>query len=47
MELGFDGAATFSGDKTVVQRRLKELSPHALFIHCCCNVLQLDSVQCC
>ena len=27
--MGFDGAATFSGDKTGVQRRLKELSPHA------------------
>ena len=32
--MGFDGAATFSGDKTVVQRRLKEFSPHALFVHC-------------
>ena len=31
--MGFDGAATFSGDKTGVQRRLKELSPHALFVH--------------
>ena len=30
--MGFDGDATFSGDKTGVQRRLKELSPHALFI---------------
>ena len=26
----FDGTATFSGDKTGVQRRLEELSPHAL-----------------
>ena len=43
--MGFDGAATFSGDKTGVQRRLKELSPHALFIHCHCHVLQLASVQ--
>ena len=41
----FDGAATFSGDKTGVQRRLKELSPHALFVHCRCHVLQLASVQ--
>ena len=30
--MGFDGAATFSGDKTGVQGRLKELSPHALFV---------------
>ena len=43
--IGFDGVATFSGDKTGVQRRLKELSPHALFVHCCCHVLQLASVQ--
>ena len=43
--MGFDGAATFSGDKTGVQRRLKELSPQALFVHCRCHVLQLTSVQ--
>ena len=43
--MGFDGAATFSGDKTGVQRSLKELSPHALFVHCHCHVLQLASVQ--
>ena len=43
--MGFDGAATFSCDKTRVQRRLKELSPHALFVHCHCHVLQLASVQ--
>ena len=30
-------------DKTGVQRRLKELSPHALFVNC--RVLQLASVQ--
>ena len=29
--IGFDRAATFSGGKTAVQRRLKELSPHAFF----------------
>ena len=43
--MGFDGAATYSGDKTGVQRRLKELSPHALFVHCRCHVPQLASVQ--
>ena len=43
--MGFDGAATSSGDKTGVQRRLNELSHHALFVDCCCHVLQLDSVQ--
>ena len=42
--IGFDGVATFSGDKRGVQRRLKELSPHALFVHCRCHVLQLASM---
>ena len=40
--MGFDGAATSSGDK---KRRSKELSPHALFVHCHCHVVQLASVQ--
>ena len=43
--MGFDGAATFSGDKTGIQRTLKELSPQALFVHCRCHGLQLASVQ--
>ncbi len=43
--MGFDGAATFSGDKTGVQRRSKELSSHAFVVHCWCQVLQLASVQ--
>ena len=43
--MGFDGAATFSGDKTGVQGRLKELSPCVLFVHCHCHDLQLASVQ--
>ena len=43
--MGFDGSATFSGDKTGVQRWLKVLSPHALFVHCRCNVFELASVQ--
>ena len=43
--MGFDGTDTFSGDKTGIQRRLKELSPHAFFVHCCCHVLKLASVQ--
>ena len=45
IEMGFDGAATFSGDKTGIQRLLKELSPHALFVYFHCHVLQLASVQ--
>ena len=43
--MGFDGAAIFSVDKTGVLRRLNELSPHALFVHCHCHVLQLAFVQ--
>ena len=43
--MGFDRAATFSGDKAGVQRRLKALAPHALFVHCRWHVLQLASVQ--
>ena len=35
--MGFDGAATFSGDKTGFQRRS--------FVHCHCHILQLASVQ--
>ena len=42
--MGFDGAATFSGNKTGVQRRLNKLSPRALFVHCHYNVLQLACV---
>ena len=41
IRMGFDGAAAFSGNKTGVQRRLKELSPHALFVHCRCHVFQM------
>ena len=43
--MGFDGAATFSGKKTGVQARIKKLSPHALFVHCHCHLLQLACVQ--
>ena len=32
IRMGFDGAATFCDDKTGVQRRLNELSPHELFV---------------
>ena len=43
--MGFDGAATFSCDKIEVQRRLKELLPPALFVHCRCHVLQPAAMQ--
>ena len=43
--MGFDGAATFSGKKSGVQARMKNHSPHALFVHCHCYQLQLACVQ--
>ena len=43
--MGFDGAATFSGNKSGVQARMKKHSPHALFVHCHCHQLQLACVQ--
>ena len=43
--LGFDGAATFSRQRTGVQARIKKHTPHALFVHCHCHLLQLACVQ--
>ena len=42
---GCDGAAPFSGKNTGVQRRMRTLSGHALYIHCSCHRLQLASIQ--
>ena len=39
--MGFDGAATFSG----VQARMKKNSPHAIFVHSHCHLLQLACIQ--
>ena len=35
--MGFDGASRFSGKKTGVQTRIKEIAQHALFVHCHCH----------
>ena len=43
--LGFDGAATFSGQRTGVQARIKKHTLNALFVHCHCHLLQLACVQ--
>ncbi len=40
---GYDGAATFSGVNSGVQRRMRVHTPHALFIHCSCILLTLFS----
>ena len=42
---GYDGAATFSGVQTGVQRRIRAKAAHTLYIHCSCHRLQLASVQ--
>ncbi len=42
---GYDGAATFSGSKSGVQRRIRVHAAHALYIHCSCHRLQLASIQ--
>ena len=43
--MGFDGAATFSGKHNGVQSLLKKNSPHAVFVHCHCHLLQLACVK--
>ena len=43
--MDFDGAATFSGKNTGVQASMKNNSPHALFVHCHCHLLQLAFLQ--
>ena len=42
---GYDGAATFSGDRTGVQKRIRIHAAHALYVHCSCHRLQLASIQ--
>lgn len=41
---GYDGAAPFSGKNSGVQRRMRALSGHALYIHCS-HRLQIASIQ--
>ena len=43
--MGFDGAATFSGRHNGVQALLNRNSPHSIFVHCHCHLLQLACVQ--
>ena len=42
---GYDGAATFSGSKSGVQKRMRVHAGHALYINCSCHRLQLASIQ--
>lgn len=43
--MGFNGASTFSGNRTGMQTRLQKQSSHAVFVHCHCHLLQLACVQ--
>ncbi|XP_059148436.1 zinc finger MYM-type protein 1-like [Physella acuta] len=43
----YDGANTMSGEISGVQKRVREIAPHALFTHCCAhnlNLILLDAV---
>ena len=42
---GYDGAATFSGCNSGVQRRMHVHGPHAIYIHCSCHRLQLACIN--
>ena len=43
--MGFDSAATFSGRKSGVQTRLRELSPHTIFFYFTIVICQLNLIQ--
>ena len=42
---GYDGAATFAGERNGVQKRMQTLAAHSFYIHCACHRLQLASMQ--
>ena len=42
---GYDGAATFSGNRTGVLTGMKVHAAHALYIHCSCHRLLLAAIQ--
>ena len=45
---GYDGASVMSGQCSGVQKRIRELAPHAIYIHCYVHTLNLvlvDSVK--
>jgi hypothetical protein len=46
----YDGASTMSGRISGLQAKVKQVSPNALYIHCCAhnlNLVLIDSVQSC
>ncbi len=42
---GYDGAATFAGERNGVQKRIGTHAAHSIYIHCACHRLQLASIQ--
>lgn len=45
---GYDGASVMSGQCSGVQKRIRELAPHAMYVHCYAHTLNLvlvDSVK--
>lgn len=46
MSQGYDEASVMSGRCSGVQQRLREFSPHAIYIHCYAHTLNLVLVDC-
>lgn len=44
---GYDGASTMSGEKSGVQKRIKDIQPKALYTHCAGHSLNLAIVSAC
>ena len=44
---GYDGAATMSGEKSVVQKQLRDIQPKALYTHCTGHSINLAIVSSC
>ena len=44
---GYDGAANMSSDRVGVQKRIRDLAPHATYVHCHCHSLNLVITKSC
>ncbi|XP_011403267.1 PREDICTED: zinc finger MYM-type protein 1-like [Amphimedon queenslandica] len=43
---GYDGAAVMSGHCSGVQQRVRQVAPHAIYVHCYAHILNLVLVDC-
>ena len=43
---GYDGASVMCGKLSGVQKRLREIAPHAMYVHCYAHTLNLVLVDC-